>query len=141
MGKIEDVNLFDPVAFGERLKAARMAVRPRLSQAAVAARLGVEQPSISRWEKGTVVPDVGHVARMCGLYGVTVGEVLLGESETPGAVLLKLADRADAMAVALRSLARGAGAEKSARASHSRQLARDAREAAHGSPRPSTAEG
>lgn len=142
MDKIEHVNPFDAGAFGGRLREARRAVRPRLSQAAVAASLGVEQPSVSRWENGDVVPDVGQVARMCRLYGVSVGEVLLGEANAPDAVLLRLAERTEAVAVALRALATGSDGEVRADlASLTRRLVEDARESAHSSGSPKTAGG
>jgi transcriptional regulator with XRE-family HTH domain len=59
---------------GENLKRIRKA--RKLSQAVVAERLGVEVPSVSRWETGTNRPSQQHLSQLCAIYGVTEEDLL-----------------------------------------------------------------
>lgn len=65
---------------GENLKAARSAAG--LKQREVADRLGVEQPTVQRWEAGKREPDNATLRRLAEIFGVKVSD-LLGESSPP----------------------------------------------------------
>ncbi|MFD0407338.1 helix-turn-helix domain-containing protein [Kitasatospora sp. NPDC127116] len=58
------------VGVGRRLKALRMAVRPRLTQGAVAEALGKSQKLVSLMEMGGQLPTDHQVMTMLNLYGV-----------------------------------------------------------------------
>jgi len=49
-----------------------------LSQAQLAELVGVEQPTIQRWEKGTRAPDLDSLAGLAKALGVTPGALLDG---------------------------------------------------------------
>lgn len=48
-----------------------------MTQAALAAALGIKQSTISSWERGTREPDLSSLARLAALFGVTT-DALLG---------------------------------------------------------------
>jgi transcriptional regulator with XRE-family HTH domain len=54
----------------ERLAKARGGLD--IGQAEMAKRLGVTQSAISQWERGEVVPSVGHVAAVAAAYGIRI---------------------------------------------------------------------
>jgi len=62
---------------GARLQAARKKVRPKLSQAAVAERLGVTGRTVSEWESGRSMPTAPDLAALARTYGVAA-DYLLG---------------------------------------------------------------
>lgn len=51
-----------------------------LTQAGLAERLGVEQPTVQRWEKGKREPDLGQLHQIAKALGVEVS-ALLGQNE------------------------------------------------------------
>lgn len=67
-------------AFGERLHAARLAAG--LSQAHVAEKLGIAQPSYADWERRTVALRPDHLPQLASILAVSV-EHLLGVDEQP----------------------------------------------------------
>ena len=60
----------------ESIRSARIA--SGLTQSAVARELGVDQSSISDWERGEATPKVTNVIRLAALFGIPVDQ-LLGE--------------------------------------------------------------
>jgi len=52
--------------------------RRGLSQAQLAEMVGVEQPTIQRWEKGKRLPDLEKLEALAGALGVTPGSLLDG---------------------------------------------------------------
>ena len=54
-----------------------------LSQRTAAADLGISQPLLSHYEKGTREPGLSFVCRACDYYGVTA-DYLLGRASHPG---------------------------------------------------------
>ena len=67
-------------SFAETLLALRQG--RNLSQRTVAADLGISQPLLSHYEKGTREPGLSFVCRVCDYYGVTA-DYMLGRSDTP----------------------------------------------------------
>ena len=57
---------------------AEMRKRLGLSQAALAEKLGVEQPTVQRWEKGKREPDLGQLISLANVLGVEPGALLSG---------------------------------------------------------------
>lgn len=53
------------------------------SQAFLAERLGVEQPTVQRWEKETREPTLAKLSDLAQLFGVPMGELLSDESFVP----------------------------------------------------------
>ena len=72
--------------FSETLLALRQS--RNLSQRTVAADLGISQPLLSHYEKGTREPGLSFVCRACDYYGVTA-DYLLGRASHPGDVSLR----------------------------------------------------
>ena len=70
-------------SFAETLTALRQS--RNLSQRTVAADLGISQPLLSHYEKGTREPGLNFVCRACDYYGVTA-DYLLGRASHPGDV-------------------------------------------------------
>lgn len=66
--------MFDPIAFGERLKQQRKA--KNLTQDEVAAKVGVSGQAVSKWEKGECLPDVYNLKMLGLLYRVSVDSLL-----------------------------------------------------------------
>lgn len=64
-----------PSNFAANLKRLRMA--KGLSQADIAAKLGVSGPSISGWEKGRARPKEDRLSDLAGLLGVPVTQLLV----------------------------------------------------------------
>lgn len=50
--------------------------RAGLTQVEAAQRLGVDKSTVAKWETGKAVPYSGTLARISGLYGCTVGQLL-----------------------------------------------------------------
>ena len=67
-------------AFGERLKAARLAKKMTLVQCANA--LGITNPALSQWEQGKREPKYEMLIELCNLLGTTPNE-LLGFADAP----------------------------------------------------------
>lgn len=42
-------------------------------------KIGVTNKTVSRWETGTYLPPVDMLQALCGLYGVSLNEILSGE--------------------------------------------------------------
>lgn len=76
--------------FGARLQ--RLRVRRGLSQADIAAHLGVSAPSISGWEKGRARPKNARLDALAELLGVSLDE-LIDEPETQTEPIQTVIDR------------------------------------------------
>ena len=83
--KGDDRSIMDR-SFAETLLALRQG--RNLSQWTVAADLGISQPLLSHYEKGTREPGLSFVCRACDYYGVTA-DYLLGRASHPGDVSLR----------------------------------------------------
>ena len=46
----------------------------------IAARLGVSEKTVSKWECGNGLPEVVFMEPLCQILGITVNELLAGES-------------------------------------------------------------
>ena len=51
-----------------------------LLQKDIAARLGISEKTVSKWECGNGLPEVVYMEPLCRLLGITVNELLAGES-------------------------------------------------------------
>lgn len=51
----------------------------KLTQAALAEKLGITDRAISKWERGKGLPDVSLMLELCEILGITVNELLSGE--------------------------------------------------------------
>ncbi|MDR1158864.1 MAG: helix-turn-helix domain-containing protein [Oscillospiraceae bacterium] len=60
-----------------------------ISQKEVATTLGVAQPTVSNWEKGTKTPGASNYQRLASLFGVSV-DYLMGFSDEGGLTSLPL---------------------------------------------------
>lgn len=63
-------------ARGQRFAAARQA--KKLTQVQVAARLGVDAATVSRWERGGIISE-DHLATLCELLGLTIHQGALAD--------------------------------------------------------------
>jgi transcriptional regulator with XRE-family HTH domain len=66
-----------PVGYLDRLQALRK--KRGFSQAKLAEIIGVEQPTIQRWESGKRMPDLENLEALAGALGVTPGSLLDGD--------------------------------------------------------------
>lgn len=58
-----------------------------LTQAQLGEEIGVTNKTISRWENGNYMPDVEMLLVLSEFFGVTVGEILKGERQTPEEII------------------------------------------------------
>ncbi len=72
---------FDPVAFGERLRQAR--INNELTMMQVQDRLFISQGVLSRYEHGLVFPTIERVFELANLYGCSM-DWLCGLKEVDG---------------------------------------------------------
>lgn len=57
----------------------------KLTQGALAARFGVTQQAIAKWEAGRALPEPETISRIAGFFGVTT-DYLLGRTDGPAAI-------------------------------------------------------
>lgn len=67
----------DQIKIGRFIKAVRK--EKNLTQREAAEKLSVSEKTISKWETGNGLPDVGLMLPLCGLLEVSVNELLSGE--------------------------------------------------------------
>ena len=51
-----------------------------LTQAELAKRVGVSNKTVSKWETGSVLPDIYSLIALANLYSITIDELLQGSS-------------------------------------------------------------
>lgn len=73
---------------GERLRVVRAASKQK--QAVVAAAVGVDVGTYSRWERGEKIPRAAEIARLARHFAVTTDHLLLGEPMPNEAIPLEL---------------------------------------------------
>lgn len=82
---------------GERLSLLRR--ENKLSQEALAERLGVSRQAISKWEREECAPDTENLIALSEIYGITLDELLNGENTkdepTSEAALTKIAEEVE----------------------------------------------
>lgn len=71
------------VAFGERLRDARQAKLPKMTQDDLGAQIGAKKANISQWENGSHMPDLKSLRAICDTLGCSA-DTLLGR--VPGTV-------------------------------------------------------
>ena len=69
------------VEFSEKLMTLRR--RAGLSQEQLADRLGVTRQSVSKWEGGAAMPELGKLVALADLFGVTLDDLVRDEREAP----------------------------------------------------------
>ena len=70
-----------PVGYLDHLAGLRK--RRGFTQATLAERLGVEQPTVQRWEKGKREPELAQLIQLADVLGVEPGALLSGAVATP----------------------------------------------------------
>lgn len=71
IGKISNMK---EIKFSENLKRARVAAN--MTQALLAQKLGVDQRTISAWEKGVAQPSFEMLAVICDVFGESFDSIL-----------------------------------------------------------------
>lgn len=71
----------DPVRTGKQI--AQLRRRKGLTQESLGLKLGVSNKTISRWENGIYLPDVEMLQLLAQEFGVTMEELISGETPTP----------------------------------------------------------
>ena len=71
----------DQIKIGAFLKTLRK--EKNLTQEQAAEQLGVSNRTVSRWETGTNMPDISLLVEIAELYGVSIPELIDGESFLP----------------------------------------------------------
>ena len=67
----------EQIKIGQFLKAIR--IEKKLTQRRVAESLGISEKTVSKWETGSGLPEVGLMLPLCNLLGISVNELLSGE--------------------------------------------------------------
>ncbi|MDE6001197.1 MAG: helix-turn-helix domain-containing protein [Clostridia bacterium] len=60
--------------YGEALKYQREAAE--LSQHALASKIGTSNQNISRWESGSVLPNIDFCVKLADFYGISLDELV-----------------------------------------------------------------
>jgi transcriptional regulator with XRE-family HTH domain len=71
------------MTLGKRIQAARERLRPKVTQANVAAHFGVTYQAVSQWELDKDIPEVGKIADLAELLKVPCVWLLKGTGEPP----------------------------------------------------------
>lgn len=96
------MDTIDVTVIATRLKKAREHARPRLSQEAAAAKIGVSASTLQKWEQGVNSPPAVHLGALARLYGCTTDYLCgLQPDHTAGASVLRDLDLVEAMDAAL----------------------------------------
>ncbi|MCM1165852.1 MAG: helix-turn-helix transcriptional regulator [Lachnospiraceae bacterium] len=70
-----------------------------LTQEELAEKFGLSSRSVSRWENGNTMPDLGMLVELADFYGVDIGELISGERKIEITenkdTLLRVADYAE----------------------------------------------
>ena len=66
------------IKIGEFISSQRK--KNNLTQAALAEKLGITDRAVSKWERGKGLPDVSLMLDLCDIFGITVNELLSGET-------------------------------------------------------------
>lgn len=77
------------LAFGEKLRQLR--TERNLSQLQLAEQMFVTRSTVARWENGSRMPDATVIARLCHLFGVEAGALLVvgtPDSEYPRIIMV-----------------------------------------------------
>lgn len=67
----------DQRKIGEYISAKRK--EKKLTQAALAEKLGISDKSVSKWERGICLPDVSKYYEICEILGISINELFAGE--------------------------------------------------------------
>ena len=60
--------------FADKLRELRK--QEKLSQEALAAKIGVSRQAVTKWETERGLPDIGNIMELSALFGVTVEELI-----------------------------------------------------------------
>lgn len=71
------------MSLGKRIKSARERLRPKPTQADVAARFGVTDKAVSAWERDDTVPDLDKIAKLAKVLKVPCIWLLEGAGAPP----------------------------------------------------------
>lgn len=69
------------MSFKDRLKQARKASTPKVTQAELAKEVGVTPQAVSGWERGEAMPEPDNIAKIANFLGVSAGYLLGSEDE------------------------------------------------------------
>ncbi len=72
--------LVDQIKIGAFLKELRK--KTGLTQEQLAEKLSVSSRTVSRWETGSNMPDIGMLVEIADLYGVSIPEIIAGERKS-----------------------------------------------------------
>ena len=75
---------------------ARLRAQKNLSQGDLADALEVSRQSVSKWETGASIPELDKLLRLAELFGVTLDELVKGESAQPEAARGEVPDKESA---------------------------------------------
>jgi transcriptional regulator with XRE-family HTH domain len=70
----------DQIKIGRFLKELRTG--KQLTQESLAEKLGVSSKTVSRWETGCNMPDIGMLVELADFYGISITEIINGERKS-----------------------------------------------------------
>ena len=62
-------------------KIAELRRAKNMTQMELADRLGISYQAVSNWERGNTMPDISKLPELIQIFGETMGELLVEESE------------------------------------------------------------
>ena len=62
------------------------------SQLDIAEKLEVSRQSVSKWENNSAIPELAKLVKLCELFGITLDELVNGESTPPDAISAPIID-------------------------------------------------
>lgn len=71
------------MSLGKRIKSARERLKPKPTQADVAARFGISDKAVSAWERDDTVPELDKIADLAAILKVPCVWLLKGAGEPP----------------------------------------------------------
>lgn len=106
-------------------KLQQMRRRSGFSQEQLAERLGVARQTVSKWENGQALPEVGVLLALCDLYGVSLDLLLRGEDGCAQSVAGDMPEEPDCLTAFLLRAKRSTYAAKGKEAAPSRPASHD----------------
>ena len=76
---------------GNRIREVRL--RRRLTQEELAEKMGVSRQTISKWEMNTAFPEMDKAIALCGLFSVTLDELVRGKLDSGNEAYERLGKR------------------------------------------------
>lgn len=79
--------MIDTKSIGERIKSCRE--QENITQEDLSQKLNVSRQSVSKWEKGTSLPDIDRLVSLSELFNISLDELITGKEPYTKKVIVK----------------------------------------------------